>query len=232
MELALRVDNKEIAVPKLYCTRRLSSPTTIGPDRTLPDVRSRRTTRKRGPRARKAGHQPTGVAPATGLPGAEGAPLGAHESTTKGRLSPADSDRLPPRDHAGSQSDGAAARRIGAGDGRREDRECGRQARGPLPHEAIPGRNLPLSEPLAATPTRRPRRIDSDRRLAPDQSSASSQRPPARLAAGNDDSQGCRTQEARVQPTAAAPQGHPGAEGTLLDSTLIPTTITPWVRLR
>ena len=165
----------------------------------------------KGARARQAGHRPTGAAPATGLPGAEGAPLGAHESTTKGRLSPADSDRLPPRDHAGSQSDGAAARRIGAGDGRREDRECGRQARGPLPHEAIPGRNLPLSEPLAATPTRRPRRIDSDRRLAPDQSSASSQRPPARLAAGNGDSQGCRTQEARVQPTAAAPQGHPGA---------------------
>jgi hypothetical protein len=161
-----------------------------------------------------------------------GVSLGAHESTTKGRLSPADSDRLPPRDHAGSQSDGAGARRIGAGDGRREDRECASQPRGPLPHEAIPGWNLPLSEPLAATPTRRPRRIDSDRRLAPDQSSASSQRPPARLAAGNDDSQGCRTLEARVQPTAAAPQGHPGAKGALLHPTLIPTTITLWLGLR
>ncbi len=76
LELALRVDNKETAVPKLY-------PDTLQPNdyRPEPDP-ARRATKthdsERGPRARQAGHQPTGAAPATGLTGAEGAPLGAY----------------------------------------------------------------------------------------------------------------------------------------------------------
>ncbi len=70
------MDNKEIAVPKLY-------PETLQPNdyRPRPDPAVKTHDLERGPRARKAGHQPTGDAPATGLPGAEGAPLGAHEST-------------------------------------------------------------------------------------------------------------------------------------------------------
>ncbi len=200
LELALRVDNKETAVPKPY-------PDTLQPNdyRPEPDP-ARRATKthdsERGPRARKAGHQPTGAAPATGLTGAEGAQLGVYESTTKGRLNPADSDRRLPPDHPGSQSDAAAARRMGAGDGRREDRECASEPRGPLPHEDVPARKLLLSVPLTTTPTRRPRLIDSDSmwRLPPDLSSASSQRPSARLTARNYDSEGCRTQEALTQP--------------------------------
>ncbi len=79
LELALRVDNIETAVPKLY-------PDTLQPNdyRLRPDP-ARRAVKthdsERGPRARKAGHRPTGGAPAMGPLGAEGAPLGAHEST-------------------------------------------------------------------------------------------------------------------------------------------------------
>ncbi len=81
LELALRVDNMETAVPKL-----LSSPTTIGSDRTLPDVRPKRTTRNGGPEPAKRATNPRAVLPQRDL-GAEGAPLGAHEST-QGTLQP------------------------------------------------------------------------------------------------------------------------------------------------
>ena len=81
LEPALRVDNKETAVPKLY-------PDTFQPNDYRPEPDPARRAAKthdseRGPRARKAGHQPTGAAPATGLPGAEVAPLGAYESTSR-----------------------------------------------------------------------------------------------------------------------------------------------------
>ena len=61
LELALRVDNKEFAVPK--CTRRLSSPTTIGLKRTLPDVQPRHTTRKGGPEPEKRATNPRAQLP-------------------------------------------------------------------------------------------------------------------------------------------------------------------------
>ncbi len=136
---------------------------------------------------------------------------GLYESTAMGRLDSGDSDwrlGLPP-DHPGSQSNATAARRIGAGDGRRKDRNCASNPRGPLQHKDTPARKLPLSVPIITTPTRRSKLIDSEWRLPPDQPSASSQRPSARLTARNNDSEGCRTQEARIQPTAAAPQWTP-----------------------
>ncbi len=78
LELALTVDNMENAVPQLYQK-------TLQPDdyRLRPDP-ARRVVKthdsERGPRARKAGHQPAVGTPATGPP-EEGAPLGAYEST-------------------------------------------------------------------------------------------------------------------------------------------------------
>ncbi len=84
MELALRVDNKATAVPKLY-------PDTLQLIDYRPGLDPVRRAAKlhdseRAARARKASHQPTGAAPATGLPGAVGAPLGAYKSTVMGRL--------------------------------------------------------------------------------------------------------------------------------------------------
>jgi hypothetical protein len=146
----------EASVPQLY--RSLSSPSTIG---SRPDP-ARRAGKmhgsERGPRARKAGHHPTGGARSTGPPGAEGAPLGVHESeSTKGHLYPSDSDRLPP-ERPGSQSDAAAARRYGAGTGRREFRDCVGT------HGACSRTRHHLSRNC---PTRRPRLIDPGRRLPP-----------------------------------------------------------------
>jgi hypothetical protein len=84
MELALRVDNKETTVPKLYPETLLLINYRPGPD---PARRAAKMHDSEGvPRARKASHQPTGAAPATGLPRAEGAPLGAYKPTVTGRL--------------------------------------------------------------------------------------------------------------------------------------------------
>jgi hypothetical protein len=108
--------------PYPSCTRGLSSPTTIGFDRTLPDVRSRCTTRNGGPKPAKRATNPRAVPPQRDPP-ARKVPRSGPTSQPKGRLNPLDSDRLPPK-QPGSQSDAAAARRIGAGGGRREYREC------------------------------------------------------------------------------------------------------------
>ncbi len=61
LDLALRVGNMETTVPQLY--RSLSSPSTIG---SIPDPAQRAVKThdsERGPRARKAGHQPSEVLP-------------------------------------------------------------------------------------------------------------------------------------------------------------------------
>ena len=117
--------------PYPSCTRILSKPIDY---RLRPDP-ARRAVKTHdsewGPRARQAGHRPTSGAPAKGPLGAEGAPLGAHEST-QGTLQTL---RLGPA----SQSDAAAARHMGAGSGRREYRECAGDPRGLVPTHGHPG---------------------------------------------------------------------------------------------
>ncbi len=86
LELAFRVDNMETAVPKLY-------PDTLQPDnyRLSPDP-ARRAVKMHdsewGPRARKAGHQPTGVL-------RNGTPRRGRYPARDPRVNPRDASTLP-----------------------------------------------------------------------------------------------------------------------------------------
>ena len=147
--------------PYPSCTRRRSSPTTIGSDRTLPDVRSKRTTRNGGPEPAKRATNPRAVLPQWD-PSARKVLRSGPTSQPKGRPNPSDSDRLPP-ERPGSQSDAAAARHHGAGGGRREYRECVYSPRA-CSRTRTTRRGTHLSRNY---PTRRPRLIDSGWRLPP-----------------------------------------------------------------
>jgi hypothetical protein len=79
----------------LSSTRRLSSPTTIGSDRTLPDVWSKRTTRNGGPEPAKRATNPRWVLPQRDPP-ARKVPRSGPTSQPKGRLNPSDSNQKSP----------------------------------------------------------------------------------------------------------------------------------------
>ena len=138
LELALGVDSRETAVPKLY-------PETLQPNDSRPDAdparrATRRTTRKGGPEPAKRATNPRAMLPQRDSP-ARKVPRSGPTSQPKGRLNPSVSDRPLPPDHPGSQSDAAAAQRIGAGGGRREYRECAGklQPTGTAPAQGHPG---------------------------------------------------------------------------------------------
>jgi hypothetical protein len=77
---------------------------------------------KGGPEPAKRATNPRAVLPQWD-PSARKVPRSGPTSQPKERLNPSVSDRLPP-ELPGPQCDAAAARRIGAGGGRREYREC------------------------------------------------------------------------------------------------------------
>jgi hypothetical protein len=115
LELALRVDNVETVVPEQYPdspqAHRLSAQAGPGP------TCGKRTTRNGGLELAKRTLTHECCSLKEDL-GAEGAPLGAYESTKEQRTSSTRTGnllKLP-----GSQSDAAAARHNGAGGGRRD----------------------------------------------------------------------------------------------------------------
>jgi hypothetical protein len=208
-ELALRVDNMETAVPKLYQETLQPNDYRLRPDPARRVVKTHDS--EWGPRARKAGRQPTGGAPATGPPGEEWCPARGPRvnprdastlSTRTGHLPNDLAPSLMPQLHDTSEQEAGG-----------ESTESALATRGPAPAHGHPGAETTSLGLLNTTPTRRPRLIDSDWRLPPDQSAASGQRPPARPTAWNNDSKGCRTQEARILPwglpRAVHSQNHP-----------------------
>ena len=156
MELALRVDNVETAVPKQYPdspqAHRLSAQAGPGP------TCGNRTTRNGGLELAKRTLTHECCSLKEDL-GAEGAPLGAYESTKEQRSSSTRTGnllKLP-----GSQSDAAAARRSGAGGGR--------QGTGSAPVTRTAQHGHPAWQPSlpdhsSTTLIRRPRLIDSEKR--------------------------------------------------------------------
>ncbi len=203
MELALRVDNMEASVPQLY--RSHSSPSTIG---SRPDP-ARRAGKmhdsERGPRARKEGHHPTGGAPSMGPPGADGAQLGVYEST-KGHLYPPTRTGYLPSVLALSlmpQLHDAMEREPGG-------KSFGTASipTGPAPAHGRPGADttFPGTAQLDA------QGLSTRAGDYHPSSAASGQRPRARPNAWNIDSEGCRTQEARILPTALLPRDGPARE--------------------
>ena len=223
MELALRVDNMETAVPQLY--RILSSPSTIGsrPDPARRVVKTHDS--ERGPRARQAGHQPTEVLPQRDSFGAEGAPLGAHEST-RGTSNPSDSDRLPPERPGSSlmpQLHDATEQEAGA-----QVPGVRRTPTGLLSYSDNPARTPPLLELSDSTPKAYRLGLETTTH----QSAASGQRPGARPNAWNNDSDGCVTQETRTLPHGCCSPGT-GRRGRYPPgSDTDPTIIAQWVSLR
>ncbi len=206
MELALRVDNMEASVPQLY--RSLSSPSTIG-SRPDPARCTRRAGKmhdsERGPEPAKRATIPRAVLPQRDPP-ARTVPRSGSTSQPKGHLYPSDSDRLPP-ERPGSQSDAAAARRHGAGTGRREFRDCvdthGACSRTRTTRR---GYHLPGTARLDA------QGLSTRAGDYHPSSAASGQRPGARPNAWNNDSEGCRTQKTRILPTVLLPGDGPARE--------------------
>jgi hypothetical protein len=130
-------------------------------DRTLPNVLERCTTRNGGPEPAKWATTSRAVLPRRDPP-AMTVPCSGPTSQLKGHLYPFDSDRLPPG-RPGSQSDAAAARRYGAGAGGREFPDCvGTHGASSSTRTTRRGHHLSRN-----CPTRRPRLIDSGRRLPP-----------------------------------------------------------------
>jgi hypothetical protein len=208
--------------PYPSCIWILSSPTTIGSDRTLPDVRSKRTTRNGGPEPAKRATDPRAVLPQWD-PSAWKVPRSGPTSQPKGRSTLSTRTGTLPGylAEAGSQSDATAARRIGAGGGRRQCRECAGDPRDRSHMDTRRG-IPPLPALLNTTPIRRPRLIDSEWRLPP-----TSRLLPV-VALGHDR---CMEQRlGRVQdpggayttPRLLLPGDGPAREAPLLDSTLIP----------
>jgi hypothetical protein len=174
LQLALRVDSKETAVPKLY-------PETLQPKDYRPDPDpARRDTKTHdsergaqsppsGPpshgRSSRNGTHRRGRCPARGLRVKyQGTPqpcrLGPATTTRLGPATIILAPSLMPQLHdAKEQETGGMTEDAPANHGDRSRTKD------------IPARKLPLSVPRTTTPTRRPRLIDSDRRLPPDQSS-------------------------------------------------------------
>ena len=136
------------------------SPSTIGKTGPGPTCWRHHTTRNGGPEPAKQATIPRAVLPQRDPPARTVSRSG---STSQPRDSPTlDSDRPPPG-KPGSQSDAVAARRHGSRS--REAKVSGTRGypRGQLPHTDDPARTPPFPE----LPDRRPRLIDTGRRLPP-----------------------------------------------------------------
>jgi hypothetical protein len=81
-------------LPNPRCTRKLSSPTTIGLNRNLPDVQPRRTTRKRGDQSLQSGPPTRGRCSRNGTP-RRGQPRGTPQPCRLGPVTTTQSSWLP-----------------------------------------------------------------------------------------------------------------------------------------
>ena len=197
--------------PCLSCTRTLSSPTTLAQTGPCP-TGSQNARLGKGAPSPQSGPPTHGRCSRNGTPLRGRCPARGPRVNPKGRLNPADSERPLPPDHPGSQSDAAAARRIGAGGGRREYRECAGDPRD-CSHTWTPRRGNHLSRHHST-------------RLRLDAQGLSTRigdyHPTSRPLPVNAHRHDPRPRRRVSYPTAAAPRGHPGAGGTLLVPTLIP----------